>query len=162
MTARLSPDPPIASAASWPARRSPCIVAKPIDCPRERMALVMDGIHAVESTMRRPVRPTTDHDPGSPGDPQPGESLAEWGARARAGGYRQYPQALIRRDDDDSPAERIVLDALRALQATPFGYRPYAEQLTDAIAKAYLDTAPDAPARMRRIRALLRISGESA
>lgn len=45
-------------------------------------------------TAARPVRPTTDFDPGSPGDPWPGETLAQWSARARHGGYNQYPVAL--------------------------------------------------------------------
>jgi hypothetical protein len=43
--------------------------------------------------MIQPVHPTTDYDPGNPGDPLPGETLQQWGERARAAGYLPHPGA---------------------------------------------------------------------
>jgi hypothetical protein len=77
----------------------------------------------------------------------------------------QYRHGLIPPPADReviSPAETIVLDCLRALQAIPDGERLYAHELTDVIAKGYLDTALDARDSRRRVAALLRISAEAA
>jgi hypothetical protein len=66
------------------------------------------------------------------------------------------------RDGIIPPAEKIVLDCLRALQAIPAADRLYADHLTDVIAKGYLDSAWGARASRRRLTALLRIAGEAA
>lgn len=83
---------------------------------------------------------------------------AAWLAGQYRGGVIPIPDE---RDGVIPPAEKIVLDALRALQAIPDD-RMYADQMTDVIARGYLDTACDAHTSRRRLTALLRISGEAA
>lgn len=60
------------------------------------------------------------------------------------------------------PAERIVLDCLRALQAIPEADRMYADELTDIIASGFLATACGIRNQQHRACALLRIAGGSA
>ncbi len=56
-------------------------------------------------------------------------------------------------------AEHVVLDCLRALKV--IAPSPYARQLTDMIARGYVET-PEHMVRMRRIYALLEISKGTA
>jgi hypothetical protein len=78
----------------------------------------------------------------------------------------QYRHGVIppcgERDGIIPPAEKIVLDCLRALQSIPDADRLYADRLMDAIAQGYLETALDPPTSRRRVTALLRIAGEAA
>lgn len=70
--------------------------------------------------------------------------------------------AVQHRDGIIPPAEKIVLDCLRALQAIPAAERVYADQLTYATAKGFLETAWGARAYRRRMTALLEIDAEAA
>lgn len=70
--------------------------------------------------------------------------------------------AVQHRDGIVPPAEKIVLNCLRALRAIPDGERLYADHLTDVIAKGFLDTAWGAHTSRRRITALLEIDAEEA
>jgi hypothetical protein len=67
--------------------------------------------------------------------------------------------ATQHRDGIIPPADMIVLDCLRALQAIPENERAGADELMDVIAKGYLDTAWGAKTSRRRLTALLRIAG---
>lgn len=69
--------------------------------------------------------------------------------------------ATQHRDGIIPPAEKIVLDCLRALQAIPDSERLYADAMMDAIARIYLSTSADAATERRRTYALLKIGGES-
>jgi hypothetical protein len=98
MSLRFTLDPPLASTSSWPTRpasrlRAQAIVTRAAFAKLEA-ALKEQAKEAVFGLAPRPVRPTTDIDRGSPGDPLPGETLQEWSARANVGGYVQYPKAL--------------------------------------------------------------------
>lgn len=66
------------------------------------------------------------------------------------------------RDGIIAPAEKIVLDCLRALQAIPSVDRRYADVLMDMIAEGFLDTALEPRTSRRRVTALLRIATEGA
>jgi hypothetical protein len=65
------------------------------------------------------------------------------------------------RDGAIPPAERIVLDCLRALQAIPAADRLYADQFADMIAKGYLAVADTPRMSTRRLTALLRIAART-
>lgn len=66
------------------------------------------------------------------------------------------------RDGIVPPAEKIVLDCLRALHAIPDADRMYRDELIDVIARGFLDTAWGVRNHKRRAFALLRIAGKSA
>lgn len=68
---------------------------------------------------------------------------------------------LQHRDGIISPAEKIVLDCLRALQKIQGAERMYADAMTDGIAKTFLDTALGVRNHKRRAYALLWIAGRS-
>jgi hypothetical protein len=56
-----------------------------------------------------------------------------------------------------TPAERIVQDCLRALQAIPAGERFDADAMMDGISFVYLHSARDNKEQQRRLTALLKI-----
>lgn len=64
------------------------------------------------------------------------------------------------RDGVVPPADRIVLDCLRQLQAIPKVDRQGADRLMDGIALTYQLTARNSDERMRRCMALLVVCGE--
>jgi hypothetical protein len=67
--------------------------------------------------------------------------------------------ATQHRDGIIPPAEKIVLNCLRSLQAIPGSERLYADEMMDKIATVYLNASPNETNMRRRANALLRIAG---
>lgn len=68
--------------------------------------------------------------------------------------------AAQHRDGIIPPAEKIVLDALRALQAIPEGDRLYADELSGEISRVFIESAWGIRNSNRRAVAVLRVAGE--
>jgi hypothetical protein len=85
-------------------------------------------------------------------------AMLEAQAKKTAAWLAEHPRGTF----TTAPAERAVETCLRALQAIPDADRIYADELMNAIARAYLDSAWGPKDQKRRAHALLRIAGEGA
>lgn len=148
MTARLSLDPPLASADSWAARKAPSLQHDAHCADHARDWLV--------AGMEKEQRGAPHKDECS----RPALAAAHAALESQAKETAAW-LATQHRDGIIPPAEHIVLDCLRALQAIPTDNRMYADELVDMIAKGYLDTAWGAKTSRRRVAALLRIAAEA-
>jgi hypothetical protein len=158
MTARLSIDAPLASATSWPARKPNGFRFHETYCAScggvfgaGNQGFSHCDQHSSPETLAAHLAM------------QPGSAVKQ--ARAAIESQAKESAAWLasqHRDGVIPPAEKIVLDCLRALQAIPQGERLYADELTDVIAKGFLATAQTPVGSRRRIAALLRIGAEAA